>query len=53
MGSLEPGKFADFAVLLNNWLEGPDSELGNNKVLMTVVGGEVIYEDKNAPWVNN
>ncbi|MDH3563927.1 MAG: amidohydrolase family protein, partial [Gammaproteobacteria bacterium] len=51
MGSLEPGKFADFAVLLNNWLEGPDSELGNNKVLMTVVGGEVIYEDKNAPWV--
>jgi len=53
MGSLEPGKFADFAVLLNNWLEGPDSELGNNKVLMTVVGGEVIYEDKNAPWVDN
>jgi predicted amidohydrolase YtcJ len=53
MGSLEPGKFADFAVLLNNWLEGPDSELGNNKGLMTVVGGEVIYEDKNAPWVTN
>lgn len=51
MGSLEPGKFADFAVLQNSWLEGPDSELGNNKVIMTVVGGEVIYEDKSAPWV--
>jgi imidazolonepropionase-like amidohydrolase len=50
-GSLEPGKFADFAVLENNYLEGPDSELSNNKVLMTVVGGEVIYQDKFAPWV--
>ena len=50
IGSLEPGKFADFAVLLNNWLEGPDSELGINKVIMTVVGDEVIYEDANAPW---
>ncbi|MDX1500000.1 MAG: amidohydrolase family protein [Woeseiaceae bacterium] len=50
IGSLEPGKFADFAVLLNNWLEGPDSELGVNKVIMTVVGDEIIYEDPNAPW---
>ncbi len=50
IGSLEPGKFADFAVLLNNWLEGPDSELGVNKVIMTVVGDEIIYEDPAAPW---
>lgn len=50
IGTLEPGKFADFAVLLNNWLEGPDSDLGNNKVIMTVVGGEVVYEDKDVPW---
>ncbi|NNC78104.1 MAG: amidohydrolase family protein [Woeseiaceae bacterium] len=52
IGSLERGKFADFAVLLNNWLEGPDSDLGLNKVIMTVVGGEVIYLDKNAPWAS-
>ena len=52
IGSLEPGKFADFAVLLNNWLEGPDSELGYNKVIMTVVGDEVVYEDPGAPWNN-
>lgn len=50
IGSLEPGKFADFAVLMNNWLEGPDSELSINKVLMTVVGGEVIYQDPAVPW---
>jgi predicted amidohydrolase YtcJ len=50
IGTLEPGKFADFAVLLNNWLEGPDSELGVNKVIMTVVGDEIIYEDPSAPW---
>lgn len=50
IGSLEPGKFADFAVLLNNWLEGPDSELGINKVVMTVVGGEVIYKDNGVAW---
>lgn len=52
IGSLERGKFADFAVLLNNWLEGPDSDLGFNKVIMTVVGGEVIYQDKSAPWAS-
>lgn len=50
IGTLEPGKYADFAVLLNNWLEGPDSELGVNKVIMTVVGDEIIYEDPAAPW---
>ncbi|MDH3546505.1 MAG: amidohydrolase family protein, partial [Gammaproteobacteria bacterium] len=50
IGSLEPGKFADFAVLLNNWLEGPDSDLGVNKVIMTVVGGEVVYKDDTVPW---
>jgi predicted amidohydrolase YtcJ len=50
IGSLEPGKYADFTVLLNNWLEGPDSELGVNKVIMTVVGDEIIYEDRDVPW---
>ena len=50
IGSLEPGKFADFAVLLNNWLEGPDSDLGVNKVVMTVVGDEVVYKDNGVPW---
>ena len=50
IGSLEVGKFADFAVIENNYLEQPESELENNKNLMTVVGGMVVYKDPNAPW---
>ena len=50
IGSIEPGKYADFAVLLNNWLEGPDSELGNNKVIMTIVGDEIVYRDSKVSW---
>jgi len=49
-GSLEPGKFADFMVIENNYLEMPESELENNKNLITVVGGEVVYRDPAAPW---
>ncbi len=50
IGSLEVGKFADFAVIENNYLEQPESELENNKNLITVVGGKVIYQDPEAPW---
>jgi hypothetical protein len=50
IGSLEVGKFADFAVMENNYLEQPESELENNKNLITVVGGKVIYRDPQAPW---
>jgi hypothetical protein len=50
IGSLEVGKFADFAVIENNYLNQPESELENNKNLITVVGGEVIYQDPEAPW---
>jgi predicted amidohydrolase YtcJ len=50
IGSLEVGKFADFAVMENNYLEQLESELENNKNLITVVGGEVIYKDPAAPW---
>ena len=50
IGSLEVGKFADFAVIENNYLEQPESELENNKNLMTVVGGKVIYQDPEVPW---
>ena len=50
IGSLEVGKFADFAVIENNYLEQPESELENNKNLITVVGGMVVYKDPSAPW---
>jgi predicted amidohydrolase YtcJ len=45
IGSLEVGKFADFAVIDKNYLSGPDTEVRDNKVLMTVLAGETRYQD--------
>jgi predicted amidohydrolase YtcJ len=42
-GSLEAGKLADFIVIEKDYLSGPDSEISENKVLMTVVDGDVGY----------
>jgi len=47
VGSLEPGKFADFIVVENDYLSGPDSEIKNNKVIMTVLAGETVYQDED------
>ncbi|KAK5652404.1 hypothetical protein OQA88_10596 [Cercophora sp. LCS_1] len=43
IGSLETGKLADFVVLENDFFEVPDAELGRNRVLVTVVGGEPVF----------
>lgn len=42
LGTLEPGKFADFLVLSGDVTTAPIEELGNIIPLMTVVGGKVI-----------
>ena len=44
-GSIESGKFADFAVLDRNYFEMPQGEILDNKVIMTVVGDKIIYSD--------
>lgn len=43
-GSLEPGKLADLAVLDRDYLECPEEEIRNITVLMTMVGGQTVFE---------
>ena len=43
-GSLEPGKLADMAVLDRDILTVDPLDIINTRVLMTIVGGEVVYE---------
>jgi predicted amidohydrolase YtcJ len=45
-GSIEPGKLADVVVLSDNLLEIDPSEIRNIAVEKTIIGGEVVYENK-------
>jgi predicted amidohydrolase YtcJ len=44
LGTLEPGKLADFAVLDRDYLECPAEEIRKIEVVKTVMGGEVVFE---------
>ncbi len=43
LGSLEPGKLADFVVLDRDLLSIPRDDIPNTRVLMTVLGGKTIH----------
>ena len=43
MGSLEPGKLADFMILDKDFLTVPEQEIPSIRVLMTSVGGKVVH----------
>jgi predicted amidohydrolase YtcJ len=49
-GTLEPGKFADLAVLSADYLTAPVKEIGKIRSVLTMVGGKVVYAD--APFAN-
>ena len=44
VGSLEPGKLADFVVLEQDPLEAPSAALGDALVRRTIVGGRVVFQ---------
>lgn len=44
-GSIEPGKFADLAVLSQDILTCPEDAIKDIKVLMTMVDGKIVYDN--------
>jgi hypothetical protein len=44
-GSIEVGKLADLIVLDRNLFEIPKSQIGQSAVLLTMLGGEVVYQN--------
>ncbi len=48
-GTLEPGKLADMTVLSQDIMTVPEADIPKTKCLMTVIGGEVVFEDGKTP----
>jgi predicted amidohydrolase YtcJ len=48
LGSIEVGKLGDLVVLGGDYMTWPEDELDALRVLMTVVGGNVVYEVRGA-----
>jgi len=46
-GSLEPGKLADLIVLSQDLFQIEPTEIGKTEVLLTMVGGKIVYQSPN------
>jgi predicted amidohydrolase YtcJ len=49
-GSIETGKLADLIIISQNLFEILPDQIGKTKVLVTMVGGDVVYNDLS--WIN-
>jgi hypothetical protein len=49
MGSLAPGKYADFVVLDRDIMRVPATEILGTRVVSTWIGGRIVYESKVTP----
>ncbi len=47
LGSIEPGKFADFVVLSRDIMTVPPREILETRVLRTIIGGHTVYDASN------
>ena len=48
LGSLTPGKYADFVVLDRDIMKVPDTDIMKTKVVATYVGGRRVYPENEA-----
>ena len=45
-GSIEAGKLADLTILSADIMKIPEAEILKTRCVMTVIGGEIVYEGK-------
>ena len=45
-GSIAVGKRADMAAFSRNFLESPAAAIADTRVVLTIVGGKIVYEDR-------
>ena len=46
LGTLEPGKEADLAVLSQDIFAAQPRDIGKSRVALTMVGGKVVFDDR-------